>query len=382
MKIIKKSLLVVFLYLATYPLLAKKIENAEGEQYLKNIRRAIGDKTKSALDGKVVEDRIGGDFDNYMDTIIWHDTFEKMTNRIKQSQFISAGKKSIKLDLPLTKLHAKWVAEENKIVKMRKKIEDKNQAIISYFAGGYCTLYDTLSISKSTEYGKLDCLLDFGKGSYRKVEVFTAFYPDYKREIVIAVPVYASFENQNRATFSGIVMNSDKTSFNVSGWVDNKRIQKLLGEGLLMTSDTIYRYSTGYLKALEASRIEERTEYLITQGTSGETITPIETKKVLPPRAEDYLLGAGIELLTNLFTVHGKDYLYSQQPLFAVYPQKLYLEGVVSFDNVGLTKKFGEVLGAEIKKSNTNNQTWLQERNSIIEKHMRTYESKLPTSSN
>ena len=380
MRILQQSLLAVSLWLLACPLSAEKIDNIKGEKYLRDTRRATGDKVKSALEGKKVEDRIGGKFDNYMDTVIWNDTFKKKTNNVAQSQSITAGEKSIVLDSPANRLKAQWAVEEEKLAKLQKAMKDKNQTIPTYFAGGYCTLYDTLSNSKSTEYGKLDCLLDFGKGKYRRVEVFAAFYPDYKREIVMAIPIYASFENQSRATFSGIIMTSDKTSFNVSGWVDNKRIQKLLGEGLLMTSDTIYRYTTGYLSALEKSRTHEKVEYVVTQGVFGEKVTPVKTKNVEPPRADDYLLGAGIELLTNLFTIHGKDYLYSQQPLFAVYPQKLYVEGVVSFDNKGLAKKFGEISNVEVEKSNTNNKTWIKERNSIIQKHIRTYKSKLPKS--
>jgi len=378
---IKISCYITICLLGITSLSAQNIENIDGEKYLKDTRHITGDRTESAIKGDITDDRIGGKFDNYMDTVIWNDTKKRKTDKVSQTQLIQSGQGTIPLDSPIDRLNAEWEKEEQRLAQL--KLADTNKTIPSVFTGGYCTLHDTLSISKSNVYGKLDCLLDFGKGQYKKVEVFTSFYPDYKREMVIAIPSYVAFENQNRATFSGIVLKSDKTSVNVAGWVDNKRLQKLLGEGLLATNDTIYRYATGYMRALAESKRNDTVDYVTTTGPNGfQTLVPIRRTNIEPPEVKDYLITGGIELLSNIFSIKGKDYLYSQKPLFAVYPQKLYIEGVISYDNEGLARRFGQISQSEAKKADTNSKEWTRDRNEIIQKYDRTYKSAVPVSAN
>jgi len=379
MKKLKYSSLLVLIGLtATSSLWGADKLTRQAEKYLDETRKITGDITESASKGKLVDDRRGGFFDNYMDTVIWNDTFTKKTNKIPQVQITIAGQQSIPLDAPVDKLKAEWDAEEARLAQLRANEKNKSKKIPTIFAGGYCTFDETLSISKSNVYGKLDCLLDFGEGQYRKAEVFTGFYPDYKREMVIAIPVYMTFENESRATFSGIVLKSNKTSMNMAGWVDNKRMQKMLGEGLLATNEIVYKYASGYMSALQQSKIREELAY--PQFPDGNTSRggglypgyyPQATsiRNVAPPEARDYIITAGIEILSNIFAINGKDYLYSKQPLFAVYPQKVYVEGMVSFDNQGLAKRFGQISQDTENRANTNNQQWLGERNQIIQRY-------------
>jgi hypothetical protein len=353
---------------------AKDRLTKEGEAYLEETRKITGDITESAANGKLTEDRRGGYFDNYMDTVIWNDTFTKKTNKIPQVQISVAGQQAIPLDSPVEKLKVEWDEEEARLEKLRAANKKKNKRIPAIFAGGYCTFDETLSISKSNVYGKLDCLLDFGDGQYRRAEVFTGFYPDYKREMVIAIPVYMTFENQSRATFSGIVLKSNKSSMNMAGWIDNRRMQKMLGEGLLATNEIVYKYASGYMNALQQSKIREEVVYPdgnLSRGAllSGYYPSTTKIRNVAPPEAKDYIITAGIELLSNIFAIGGKDYLYSKQPLFAVYPQKVYVEGMVSFDNQGLARRFGQISQNTENRANTNNQQWLGERNQIIQKY-------------
>ena len=347
----------------------------EAERYLDETRTATGDLIENAANGAVTNDKIGGRFDNYMDTVIWNDTFSKKTDKMPQQQLLGVGEKSIVLDTPADKMKKIWDAEEEKLAIRREKERNATKAIPSSYAGGYCTFDTTLSISKSNEYGKLDCLLDFGHGNYRKAEVFASFYPDYKREIVIALPIYVTFENQNKATLSGVILNAGKTSINIAGWVDNKRIQKMLGEGLLGTNDVIYNYVSGYMRALERSRTQSGIEYITSTDpqTGNTTTTPVSTTKTEKPEIKDYVISAGIEIVSSIFSVVGKDYMESTYPLFAVYPQKLYVEGVVSFDNQGLAKRFGTITAEVNKKSKQNNSDWLRKKDTTIQKYDRTY---------
>ena len=359
----------------THFLYAENALAEEGEKYLDKTRKATGDITENVSNGKVTEDKVGGHFDNYMDTVIWNDTYLKKTNRRIQVQTVAIGTADIPLDTPLDKLNAEWKVEEQRLQSQREKESNQTKEISTRFAGGYCTFEEVLLISKFNEYGKMDCLLDFGQGAYRQVEVFASFYPDYKREMVIALPMYMTFRNENRATFSGVVLKSNKTSINLASWVDNKRIRKMFAEGLLVSNDIVYNYVSGYMRALQLSRTRTGVEYITTTDpqTGLSISTPVATTKTAPPEVKDYVISAGVELLSSIFSIVGKDYLDSTEPLFKVYPQKLYVEGIVSFDNVGLAKRFGKISDDSRNKALHNNEAWEKKKENIIQKHERNY---------
>jgi len=370
-------ILVGFTFSSVY---AEKSLTKEAEAYLEKTRKIGGDVIEDVAKGKEVEDRKGGYFDNYMDTVIWNDTFKKKTDNIPQVQGMKAGTQTIVLDTPVENLKAQWDAEEARLAALHANDTNKSNEAPIIFAGGYCTLEERLSISKFNEYGKLDCLLDFGEGKYKRAEVFTSFYPDYKREMVIAIPMYMTFEDDSRASFSGIVLKANKTSMNMAGWVDNRRIEKMLGEGLLMTNDIIYNYANAYMNALIQSKIREELIYpdgyedgnrtnRYNNGYPGYSVYPRTTTNVAPPEARDYVISAGIQILSNIFAITGKDYMYSKEPLFGVYPQKVYVEGMVSFDRKGLAQRFGVISKSNKDKANTNSVDWKKERNQIIQKY-------------
>ena len=383
MKKLKRSILqlvlVCFVLSAVH---AEKSLTKAAEEYLQKERTIEGDHAENVSKGVKVEDRRGGYFDNYMDTVIWNDTFKKMTDGKAQLQGMTAGTETIVLDTPVENLKAEWDAEEARLAGLRAGENNNSNETPIIFAGGYCTLEETLAISKFNEYGKLDCMLDFGKGEYKRSEVFASFYPDYKREMVIAVPMYMTFEDDSRASFSGIVLKANKTSMNLAGWVDNMRIQKMLGEGLLMTNDIIFNYANGYMNALMQSRKREELIYpngygdgngtnnsIYNNGYLGYYPSPRTVTNVAPPEARDYVISAGIQILSNIFAIKGKDYLYSKEPLFGVYPQKVYVEGMVSFDRRGLAQRFGQVSQDNVNKANANTATWKSERNQIIQRY-------------
>jgi len=367
---------------------AEKTVNKEVEAYLEKTRKITGDITENAATGKKVEDKRDGYFDNYMDTVIWNDTFKKKTDNIPQTQISVAGTETIILDTPVDKLKAEWSAEEARLAALKAQERNVSKETPIIFAGGYCTLDETLAISKSNLFGKLECMLDFGEGGYKRVEVFTGFYPDYKREMVIAIPAYMTFDNGDRAMFSGIVLKANKTSMNMASWVDNRRMQKMLAEGLLMTNDLVYRYADGYMRALIASKVTEEVVYPPNYDGNGSGTRnyydnyyypqPTSVRNVNPPEAKDYIISAGITLLTNIFSIVGKDYINSKEPLFAVYPQKVYVEGMVSFDNKGLAQRFGQISQSRQNQTNSNNQQWIGERNNIVNSYGHSKQGTVP----
>jgi len=325
-------------------------------------------KIDAVSEGNTTTDKVGKNIDNYYDSVVWVDISKKQTHGVPLTFTFSNGKNlTIMLDHPVEKINQIFKQKE---AELKAKIAKQNiNKEISYFAGGYCSIYRGVSISKSREFLKLNCNMDFGKNQYRPVSIFVALYPDYKREEVYAIPIYAELPSGNRATFNGIVLNESKTSANLADFVDNARLRKLLGESALATNDIAYRYITGYLNAKQESRNKVELHYITTTENNVTNTIPIQTRTIAPPKVSDYLIGAGVELLAKLFSIKGKDYLYSSQPLFIINPKKVYVEGIMSFDNKGLAKRFGAISKDTEESSSRNNDVWNKNIDNIIKNY-------------
>jgi hypothetical protein len=337
----------------------------QGNRYIDASRKLSGDVFSYSNDGKLVDDKKESKFDNYLDAVIWNDIEQMKTNKKVLQQVESLASSTIEIDTPLTKQQARYLAEKERMDVEKDKRDKMKKHPPSIFAGGYCTLYESLKLSKSYELGRLDCLLDMGKGVYKKVEIFTSFYPDYKREIVIALPLYATFEDKTRATFRGIVLNANKTSISVSSWADTRRIQKLLAENALMINSVAYTYVTGYINAKQASKTKTSIHYIDT----GDKVIPVQSTTTAPPELKDYIVGAGISILTQLASVFGREYHNSQTPLFEVHPQNVYVEGILSFDSAGIAQQFGQIAEEQEKSVLEHNKQFLQEDKSRIQQY-------------
>jgi len=315
---------------------------------------------------KAVKDTKGGVKDSYYDSVIWTDIYRKTTHNVPLVQEYSNGKNlPTMLATPVDDLNKKYEIEKNKLLAKQAKQKANKDKVLSYFAGGYCIIPQSIQLSKGREFTKLNCSMNFGKGNYRPALIFAALYPDYVKEEVYAIPLYAELPSGNRATLNGIVLNDAKTSANVADWVDNARLRKLIAEGALATNDIAYKYVNGYLEAKQQSRTKTEIHYIQTQNGNNTVSTPVQTQTVLPPKLSDYLIGAGVELLSKLFAIKGKDYLYSSNPLFIVNPKKVYVEGIFTLDNKGLAKRFGIIQQEQENSALNHNKSWQNELKNI-----------------
>lgn len=350
----KKSLATI-LVLSSIALASNEYGNRAN--YQENTRSSAHRGSLNGKSGNKTDDRSGKISDNYMDSVIYTDIIEMGTHGRRQQISNARASKTIILGQPATEaaegMASLLAAEEL----AREKDAAIKRKIPSYYTGGFCSVVTPADISKSSEFTTLECLLDFG-GEIRRADVFVGLYPDHKREMLVGVPIYITFENGNRASFDGIVLRKNKGSMNLSDWTDNKRIRKLLAEGALIANDIAYVYGTRYLNALEESNTKQKTDYITVSDNNGSTrIIPVTSTSNEKPKAKNYLIAAGLELLTSLFSMAGKSYLYDAKPLFRMYSgKKVYLEGVVSFDNARLGKKFGIIGTDEQRAAKINNQ--------------------------
>lgn len=336
-----------------------------GMSYSERTRIKAGQKIKNVTTSRTTDDRRGDTTDNFMDSVIYNDIHWKRTNYTLEDDYSEevgkGGQKAILLDAPATRELKRLAAKEKQYkAKIAAKIAAA-KAPKSYFAGGYCRTTSALSVSRSSEFVEMSCLIDFGDNNTRPATVFAAVYPDYKREVLIALPIYASFEDGRRVNVDGIILRSNRTSYNIADWVDSKRIRKLVAESGLAINDVAYRYASAYMTALQDSRVHTKTSYITeTSDTGTKTLVPVQSKEVDPPRKKDYFMAAGVEIVSRLFAMFGKSYLYDVRPLFRIGAgKKVWVEGVFSSDIRRTGQKFGEINNNTIQKTETNNQQYI-----------------------
>jgi len=270
-------------------------------------------------------------------------------------------------------------SQKEEEAKRLKAIKDAKNEKPSYYVGGYCTLQTerdnkgipkNLEISRSSEFANLSCLFDFGEGQYRKSSLMVSIYPDYQRLSLIGIPVMATFDNQVKAEFNGIVFNSTRSSFNLADKdkTDAKRIHQLLAKNALIISSTALDYTKRYMSALSASRVSQKINYVNSVDSKGISYTvPIASNSVAKPIASEALIAAGIDIFAKTIFATSEDYLYDLRPLFAIGAGKrFYVEGTVSFGGKGVAQAYGKINKNEYEAIQRNNSQWRKRNDGII----------------
>lgn len=349
--------------------------------YTDETRDEIGMRQQSTSSGKKIIDERGQIDDSLMDVVIYNDIFEGKSHhrKTKVSQPIVKGDtKGIILDDPATQLALVGMEQEKAYrleqEKLKKEQEAKESEAVAYFAGGYCTVNTPVKIIRNSEFTTLNCLLDFGDGEFRDAQVFAGVYPNYKKETLTVLPIYATFNNQNKVSLDGVVLTADKGSLNVADHVENFKIRELVAEYGLAINDVAYRYANAYMSQLISSQTRTTVDYVTVPDPSNpnnqSAVIPVVTNETRPPKIEDYFAISGIELISKLFSIGAKNLLEDNEPLFRIYKGKrVYLEGVISVDNKGMAKKFGRIAEQERSSTLKDNRVWRDEKKDILMRH-------------
>lgn len=282
--------------------------------------------------------------DTFLDSVIATD----IQDSLKAPQYVSYAK------------NAKILADNKKTLTLKQKSQPQpkiQSKPVYYFVGGYCRVEQDIKIFGSDGFGELRCDLNFGKEGYKKVSVFTKFVPDYKREVLLAFPLYVKIGNV-RATAQGYFMNSNKTSLNVADYIDSARIKTLLSKSLLIANDIAYKQATAYMKALQNAQQTQQVTYYNTDNNT----VPIVTTNYQKPNPRDYWGVGLVELTSALIRLFGEDYLNNLKPLFKVNKNTLlYTEMVIKEDNASVYAKFGEIEKDRIKAVEQDNKLYQQQ---------------------
>ena len=350
--------------------------------YTDTLRNTTGSKQAIVKGGKVVRDTHGQIKDNMYDTVIYND-IHTLTSSRKSRTIAQLNPKgaigSIALASPATDqakqeliAEANWQKREaeRKALELKREKERQNPA---YYVGGYCSVNTPVKIVRNSEFTILNCLLNFGEGQYRQADVFAGVYPNFKKETLTVLPIYATLQDGNKVSMDGVVLTEDKASLNIADHIERFKIRKLISEYGLTINDVAYRYANAFMSQLIASRTTQKVEYVTvdngvdSNGNRQTSTVPVVTQRTLPPKAKDYFVMAGIELFSKIFAIGAKDLMADSDPLFRIFKGKrVYIEGVVTVDNKGMARKFGALNTQEHERINSDNAEYEREKKIFI----------------
>lgn len=161
---------------------------------------------------------------------------------------------------------------------------------------GYCLIENDVFIEKQQGALKVNCQTNIGG-----VSMFANLTSLNDRNSLIVDPVYIDYKGGRYIVENSIVTNEAKTSYNVATYVNDRKLSKIGWGTLGVSSNEIKAASNQYLKELEASRREEKVAYADVPAGNGSSsyVQAVELSNVERPRASDYVIGAGINILAS-----------------------------------------------------------------------------------
>lgn len=172
--------------------------------------------------------------------------------------------------------------------------ESKNddKGVESIAVVGYCNVGENIHIGKQPSSGYFDCNTNIGY-----VKVFGELTPVNEMATLIYDPKYIDYKDTRFKVLDGArTTNEERTSYNVATFVNDRKISEIALTSTISATEDIRTSSHEYLKALEESKKKENTDYII----SNNNIVPVNNKNTEKPDASDYIVKAGIDIVSGI----------------------------------------------------------------------------------
>jgi len=324
-----------------------------GDYYLKVKNRINKNVQMNSGSGGIINDTRNNKIDTYLDTVIITDIEQHKNNNIVQTaSYAQVLNNNVAYQKSL---------QRQRMQQMRQT--KKSSSVLN--VRGYCRLVNNVKIFVSDAFGEVNCDLENIKTHTNfTAKVFVKFMPDYKREMLLAFPVYATVEGK-RLDSVGYFLNATKTSLNVASKVDGVRIKKLLLKGLLVESDIAYKQATAYMGAVRASETQTSTTY-IKDGNGNST--PVQSQSTQKPKVRDYINTGIVESVAALIRLFGENSLYELKPLFYINKGDVFYTEMVLKDNNNMFNKLKNIVGNKTKQIQQDNNNYEQNLMNLMNK--------------
>ncbi|OCR87752.1 hypothetical protein CFT12S00416_07960 [Campylobacter fetus subsp. testudinum] len=222
--------------------------------------------------------------------------------------FLSYSAQNEKDMLPIKKASLINIIDENLTVATNKNItnEDSNITII-----GYCLIKNDIFVGKQPAAGHFLCNTNIGQ-----IELFGNLRPINDIATLAYDPIHMEYKEWRYQVISAKILNSDKTSYNIATYVNDRKISEIALTATIDGTETIKTQSNDYIKQVEASRKKNTTEYIQVGSGSNTYVAPVQNQNTEKPIASDYITKGLIDItagiVKNTAEIFKKDlpYLY------------------------------------------------------------------------
>jgi len=206
-------------------------------------------------------------------------------------------------------------AEFEKTLTEKEKQSEKEIKEKIYNITGYCSTRNPIEVERVQAYSILDCQFNKNDLNIENTQMFASFVPIYDKLALFGRPIYLNVHHNKLPIKNGVMLTVDQTNLNLATFINDVKIKNLLADMALASNSVVYNSSVAYMTALEESKKTE--EVNITPNTSGQPIiqTATNTKK---PNVDDYVITAGIQLVSSLINAVGNFYKDNNYPLYKI----------------------------------------------------------------
>ncbi|HDX6248318.1 TPA: hypothetical protein RPW15_001475 [Campylobacter fetus subsp. venerealis] len=160
---------------------------------------------------------------------------------------------------------------------------------------GYCLIRDNIMIGKQPGAGRFICNTNIGQ-----IEIFGNLTPINDALTLIYDPAYIEYKNWRYRVVTSRVLNEARTSYNIATYANDRKLSEIALSATSNTADVIKTQSSDYLKQLEQSRKNQKTEYVTVGSGSGSYVAPVQNENTEKPNAVDYIAKAGIDIVSGV----------------------------------------------------------------------------------
>ena len=181
---------------------------------------------------------------------------------------------------------------------------------------GFCFIKEEINAGVQPASMRVECNTNVGF-----ITLFANLVNVNEKLSLMADPKYIEKNKVRFNVKSAIVLNEEKTSYNLATYVNDRKVEEIGWNSLSYSSDEIKNATNEYLQALQESKKKQDVQYITTSDGAGNSyMSPIQSTNTEKPNASDYFATAGVNIIADIVKstaeVFKKDlpYLYQIVP--------------------------------------------------------------------
>ena len=225
---------------------------------------------------------------------------------------------------------------ENLLVRNVKDAEipkenDKDKAMESINVKGFCFVDKEINAGVQPASMRVECNTNVGF-----ITLFANLVNVNEKFSLMADPKYIEKNKVRFKVQSAVVLNEEKTSYNLATYVNNRKIEEIGWSSLSYSSDEIKSATNEYLKALQESKKKQEVEYITTTDGAGNSyMSPVQTTNTEKPDPMDYFATAGVNILADIVKSTAEVFKKDLPYLYQIVPQtKIWIDLQVEKEGV------------------------------------------------